>query len=129
MGDRTSELYERAIKATTQEQADECLDELVKLATCAPNSPAPPIAMKIVRSNLGYFAGYHGAECRERVERLYRCEHPVFGPIARVGSPTTWEAFQLGLLNAKRPVGVSWITLEEFRQMPEHDAQPEEDKL
>ena|ERR1700742_2163162 len=125
MGELTESLYDRAMNATTQAQADECFDQLVALATASPEAPAPPVAMKIVRSNLGYQAGYFGNACRERVERFYRCEHPVFGPIARVPPPTTWEALQLGLINSQR-LGRPWITLEEFRKMPEHAAHPKE---
>jgi hypothetical protein len=38
-------------------------------------------AERIERANLGYYAGYYDNETRERVERLFRCAHPVFGPI------------------------------------------------
>lgn len=47
------------------------------------------------RSNLAYFAGYYGDDVRARVERLFRCAHPIFGPIAR-GKPTPEEAFRAG---------------------------------
>lgn len=47
-------------------------------------------AEQIERSNLGYYAGYHLDETRERVERLFRCAHPVFGSIAENG-PATLE--------------------------------------
>ena len=36
-------------------------------------------AEKQERENLAYYAGYYGAETRERVERLFKCEHPIFG--------------------------------------------------
>jgi len=47
--------------------------------------------------NLGYYAGYYGHETRSRVERLFRCEHPVFGPIEKNGPPTSEQAFEAGL--------------------------------
>lgn len=49
----------------------------------------------IERANLGYFAGYYSHETRERVERLFRCAHPIFGP-AENGPPTDSEAFEAG---------------------------------
>jgi len=53
-------------------------------------------AEAIERSNLGYYAGYYDAETRERVERLFRCAHPVFGAIAERGQPTAGQAFSVG---------------------------------
>lgn len=53
------------------------------------------------RKNLGYFAGYYDNETRARVERLFRCAHPIFGPIALVGAPTSEEAFIAGLLKGR----------------------------
>lgn len=52
-------------------------------------------AEQIAKVNLGYFAGYYDHETRERVERLFRTRHPVFGS-ASAGSPTAEEAFEAG---------------------------------
>jgi hypothetical protein len=59
-------------------------------------------AEALARTNLGYWAGYRDTATRERVERLFRCEHPVFGKIAERGPPTAEEAFRLGVEWAKR---------------------------
>lgn len=53
-------------------------------------------AEEIERANLGYYAGYYGDDVRARVERLYRCAHPIFGPIASRGKPTPEQAFAAG---------------------------------
>lgn len=53
-------------------------------------------AAQIAATNLGYFAGYYDNETRERVERLFKCSHPIFGSIAKVGAPTAEEAFEAG---------------------------------
>lgn len=58
-------------------------------------------AERIERINLGYYAGYYGSETRERVERLYACEHPVFGKIAEQGQPTAEQALAAGIARAK----------------------------
>lgn len=54
-------------------------------------------ATQIAAHNLGYFAGYYDNETRERVERLFKCSHPIFGSIAVKGAaPTAKEAFEAG---------------------------------
>lgn len=54
-------------------------------------------AVVIAKANLGYWAGYYSNEVRDRVERLFECEHPVFGSIEKNGVPTAKEAFELGV--------------------------------
>jgi hypothetical protein len=54
-------------------------------------------AHAIERQNLGYFAGYCGEETRARVERLFRCAHPIFGAIAENGPPTPEQALEAGM--------------------------------
>jgi hypothetical protein len=53
-------------------------------------------AERIERSNLGYWAGYYDGATRERVERLFRCEHLIFGAIAEKGPPTFEQALAMG---------------------------------
>jgi len=48
------------------------------------------------RSSLGYYAGYYSNETRERVERLFKCAHPIFGSIRTEGAPTFQKAFAAG---------------------------------
>jgi hypothetical protein len=49
------------------------------------------------RANLGYYAGYYDNETRERVERLFKCQHPLFGSIKENGPPTPEQAFKAGM--------------------------------
>jgi len=56
-------------------------------------------AESIERQNLGYYAGYYSDETRVRVEKLYKCSHPIFGSIAENGPPTMDEAFESGRQN------------------------------
>lgn len=58
-------------------------------------------AEKVERANLGYFAGYYDNETRARVERLFRCAHPVFGAIAKNGVPTPGAALAAGVKMAQ----------------------------
>lgn len=53
-------------------------------------------AEKLAKTNLGYYTGYCDDEIRERVERLFGCEHPIFGKLAEMGKPTGEESFQCG---------------------------------
>lgn len=56
-------------------------------------------AEQIAKTNLGYYAGYYDHKTRLRVERLFQCNHPVFGAASN-GAPTPAEAFALGVAKA-----------------------------
>ena len=90
------ERYGQAMEVTTQQDADRIFAELVASARAANPTLTLEAASDMERQNLGYFAGYYNDETRARVERLFRCAHPVFGPIAN-GKPTPEEAFQMGV--------------------------------
>lgn len=53
-------------------------------------------AEQLAKRNLAYHAGYFDDETRERVERLFDCEHPIFGKFLEMGQPTSDEAVQCG---------------------------------
>jgi hypothetical protein len=53
-------------------------------------------AEEIAKINLGYYAGYYDHETRIRVERLFRCKHPIFGKAGSTPIDPA-EAFTLGL--------------------------------
>ncbi len=44
------------------------------------------------RQSLGYYAGYYSDETQQRVNRLFKTTHPVFGDT----TPTPEEAFEMG---------------------------------
>lgn len=90
--------YGPAMEIETQEEADAYLEKLVLMV--APGTPREE-AIKIEKSNLGYYAGYYDYNVRERVERLFRCKHPVFGAIAENGPPSLKQAYEAGLNLAK----------------------------
>lgn len=54
-------------------------------------------AVEIAKANLGYFAGYYSDKTRRKVEKLFECQHPIFGSIEELGSPTPDEAAICGL--------------------------------
>lgn len=52
-------------------------------------------AEKIVKGNLGYFAGYYDKEACDIVYSTYCCEHPIFGKKPFDVSPE--DAYRAGL--------------------------------
>lgn len=86
--------YGPAMKITGQAEADEYFERLVDHAMRFGKTRAEAEALE--RSNLGYFAGYDSHETRLRVEKLFRCEHPFFGPAVK-GPPTPEQALNIGL--------------------------------
>lgn len=87
------DVFDPIMRITKQSDADEIfaayVDGLVK------QGRSKEEAASIVRSNLGYYAGYYNHETRVRVERLFSCRHPMFGK-ASAGVPTAEEAFEMG---------------------------------
>lgn len=87
------EKYGPAMEITDQSEADEYFEALVEHTMLF--GKIKEEAEKIERINLGYYAGYYNLETRLRVERLFGCEHPFFGPAAD-GQPTAEEALEMG---------------------------------
>lgn len=79
-----------------KEQADKYFDCLVE-ETMTRFKIDREAAEAVERKNLGYWAGYYGDQVREKVERLFDCQHPYFGKIAHVGPVTADKAFLMGL--------------------------------
>jgi hypothetical protein len=89
------ETLDPAMQITDQTEADQYFEALVvRLMTFFEKTRKE--AESITKTNLGYYAGYYNAETRERVERLFHCEHPYFGKIAEKGPPSADEAFNIG---------------------------------
>lgn len=89
------EKYGPAMLIEHQAEADEYFEACVEhcMAVGIPREKAE----EIERSNLAYYAGYYGNDIRARVEQLFRCAHPVFGPIATNGPPSPEAPFRAGL--------------------------------
>ncbi len=108
------DLYDPAMEVQTKEEATAYFDKLVQLQVA--NGVPADIATIVIKNNLGYWAAYGDEERRERIERLYECEHPYFGAIAVNGRPTTEEAFQIGTNRAR---GSGPQTLTDLRKTKE----------
>ena len=55
----------------------------------------PEEAERVIKTNLGYMAGYYGKEEAQKVKDLFGAVHPIFGDTT-VKSPTPEEAFAAG---------------------------------
>ena len=90
------EKYDPAMRITDQAEADAyfqlCVDHSMTY-----HRKTREEAEALERANLGYYAGYSCADTRRQVERLFRCAHPIFGSVAKVGTPTPEEALQAGI--------------------------------
>jgi hypothetical protein len=93
--------YDPAMRIVDQKEADAYFELLVehtmRMLPCERTR-----AEDIERSNLGYWAGYCSNETRARVERLFKCSHPVFGSIAKNGAVMPKQAFQMGVARARK---------------------------
>ena len=100
------EKYGPAMEITDQAQADEYFEQLVEdCLSCSRREGKQPTrsqAEAVERSNLGYYAGYYSHETRVRVERLFRCVHPIFGAAAN-GPPNVAECLEAGRKLAEQP--------------------------
>lgn len=92
-----------AMKITDPEEAKQYFEACV-LHNMLISNHSREKAIEIEKTNLGYYAGYYDSEIRARVEKLFNCEHPIFGPISE-GEPTAQEAFDTGKkLASNRPL-------------------------
>lgn len=99
IGDKYGPAMKIADQAEAEAYFERCVEHRMRLGSSRAE------AETIERANLGYFAGYFDNETRERVERLFKCAHPVFGKIAEVGPPKPEAAFQAGI---DRATGLPW---------------------
>lgn len=71
--------YAPAMEIIDQVEADAyfeaCVEHMMRFGKSRVDAEA------IERMNLAYYAGYYDNATRERVERLFRCAHPIFGAL------------------------------------------------
>jgi len=104
--------YGPAMRLETQKDADAYFERLV--AHCMAHGSPRDDAERIERENLGYFAAYYGDETRARIERLFRCEHPILGAIATTGPVQPEAALEAGkALRSSTAENARWRALVE----------------
>lgn len=79
------EKYAPAMEITDQAEADAYFVACVE-HTMAGGGVNRQEAERIERINLGYYSGYYNLEVMARVQRLFLCTHPVFGPVQETAS-------------------------------------------
>jgi len=98
--------YDPATKIADEAAADayfaRCVEHTMRVAGVGQDE-----AVSIEKANLGYWAGYYDNETRARVERLFRCAHPIFGAIAERGPPSPAECLAAGLARGLKLAGRS----------------------
>lgn len=93
--------YTVAMEITTQKEADDYFEKLVRWAIKESGKSKAEVE-RIQRTNLGYFAGYYDSKTQRRVQKLFNCEHPIFGSIEKNGEPTSEQALQAGIKMGKK---------------------------
>ena len=93
--------YGKAMKIISQKEADIFFKKMIDGLCKEFPEQSRDEHERIQRSNLAYFAGYYNEEIRWRVEALFKCAHPIFGPVAKYPAPTPDEAFRIGAAMAK----------------------------
>jgi len=71
------EKYNPILDISRQDYADEYFERCVQHTMSYGKTREE--AEKIERQNIGYYAGYFSSEVAERVNRLFRTSHPIFG--------------------------------------------------
>jgi len=82
--------YGPAMKVQTEKEAAEYLEICIKHMMLRGHTREKATAIEL--GNIGYYAGYYNSETRERVYRLFKAQHPVFGR----STPTSEEASTVG---------------------------------
>ncbi len=91
------ECLEPAMEITGSREAKQYLADYIKYQESnMPSVSDGQTAEEICKSNLGYWAGYYHDRIRKRVERLFACQHPIFGSFKKNGRATGKEAFECG---------------------------------
>lgn len=90
------EILGPAMQITDQEEADAYFEAMVRHGMQQDPSLGQDLAEANLRQSLAYFAGYYEHETRVRVERLFGCVHPIFGP-ATLGEPAPAAALSAGM--------------------------------
>lgn len=93
----SAKLMQQAMLCETQKQANALLEELT--AEIIMESPAlnAQVAEHAARQRIGYYAGHASHATRDRVERLFKTAHPIFGAIRYNGPPSAAQVAQLGI--------------------------------
>lgn len=92
IGKTMGEAMDAIVSCETEEEAGHVTELLV--AACLYHDPelTEEKAREIALENVGYCTGYYDSETAERVFKLFKTKHPIFGTTR----PSAEEAFKAG---------------------------------
>ena len=100
----SGEQFDAAMKCETREEAEEWLEGETRHLVDY-HEKSVPEAIEIIKSNLGYMAGYYEHETAQKVHRLFNAVHPVFKSANYHRTVTSEQAFKIGLEAGKKSHG------------------------
>lgn len=75
-----------AMQITEQADADQYKEAMIQFGMKQDPTVSREQAESVCNQNIGYYSGYYSHEVQERVERLFKCVHPIFGSCLKKGS-------------------------------------------
>lgn len=90
------DMMKEALAIRTQEEADVWFAKEVQDMKAAKPELDIEKCATIVRSNLGYMAGYYDDSAAQHVHKFFSANHPVFGGPGYHAKVTPKEAFETG---------------------------------
>lgn len=100
------EILGPAMEVTDQAVAEQYLKDytaFIQKSLDAKPDPQGRTAEQLALFNLGYYAGYYNWETQQKVERLFRAQHPIFGSVEAQKQMTPEEVFEAGFKRGARP--------------------------
>lgn len=93
-----------AMKCETPEEAEFWMEREVAHYV-EKHSKSPTEAMHIIKSNLGYMAGYYDDATAEKIHRLFYAVHPIFGSSTYHTDQSPEDAVAIGLALGEKAAG------------------------
>lgn len=90
------EMMDEAIAIKTQKEADEWFRKKCEVMQEAHPEWDIEKCASVVRSNLGYMAGYYDDKVAKHIHKFFNADHPVFGGHDYHKEVTPKKAFEMG---------------------------------
>lgn len=95
-----SQQFKAALACETNEQAEVWMEKEVEHYV-EHHGKTPTEAIAIIKSNIGYMAGYYDDETARKIHRLFNAVHPIFGTSTYHADLSGVDAFKIGIKQAK----------------------------
>ena len=94
------EQFDSALACNTKEEAELWMEKEVDYYV-KKYGESPTEAASIIKTNLGYMAGYYDDDSAKKIHHLFNAVHPIFGTSTYHLDMTAKEAFELGKKRGK----------------------------